>query len=395
MPRTKIFERYLSILGIEPEEPSHDHLRRLVRAQLVRVPFENISKLYLKKTRDASFIPSLEEYLDGIERFNFGGTCYANNPYFAKLLHHCGYDVDLCSADMTKPDVHVVSMVHLEGREYLVDVGYGAPFYAPIPLDLIREQEIPWGENRYVLHPRDEQGRSRMDQYRDGELVHSYLAKPEPREIGDFAEMFTALYLSGLATPKDLGSMYNGSMPAAAGTWVNQSAALAVEPLTSGFWQVAIAVDALELIDGAYESAGIQYFELTVAEKTPYPVAVSAPARIPPPANVGEDGASDFTGTVPSDQAAAVSHFVNGYLTGQEDIARYVTPTARIQLFAEPPYASATITSLGSDELGNVTVAVSAVTNGGAMHPLQYTVALSFEAGVWEVADLTSVVGLE
>ncbi len=216
-----------------------------------------------------------------------------------------------------------------------------------------------------------------------------------PPQIGDFAEMFTALYLSGLATPKDLGSMYTGSMPAAAGTWVNQSAALAVEPLTSGFWQVAIAVDALELIDGAYESAGIQYFELTVADKTPYPVAVSAPARIPPPANVGEDGASDFTGTVPSDQAAAVSHFVNGYLTGQEDIARYVTPTARIQLFAEPPYASATITSLGSDELGNVTVAVSAVTNGGAMHPLQYTVALSFEAGVWEVADLTSVVGLE
>ena len=194
MPRTKIFERYLSILGIEPEEPSHDHLRRLVRAQLVRVPFENISKLYLKKTRDASFIPSLEEYLDGIERFNFGGTCYANNPYFAKLLHHCGYDVDLCSADMTKPDVHVVSMVHLEGREYLVDVGYGAPFYAPIPLDLIREQEIPWGENRYVLHPRDEQGRSRMDQYRDGELVHSYLAKPEPREIGDFAEVIRHSY---------------------------------------------------------------------------------------------------------------------------------------------------------------------------------------------------------
>ncbi len=114
VPRSEIFERYLSILGIEPEEPSHDHLRRLVRAQLIRVPFENISKLYLKKTRDASFIPSLEEHLDGIERFNFGGTCYANNPYFAELLCHCGYDVDICGADMTKPDVHVVSKVRLE-----------------------------------------------------------------------------------------------------------------------------------------------------------------------------------------------------------------------------------------------------------------------------------------
>jgi len=194
VPRSDMFERYLSILGIEPEEPSLDHLSRLVRAQLMRVPFENISKLFLKKTRNASFIPSLEEHLDGIERFNFGGTCYANNPYFAELLRHCGYDVDLCGADMTRPDVHVISVVRLEGREYLVDVGYGAPFYAPMPLDLDREQEIPWGENRYVLYPRDEQRRSRMDQYRDGKLVHGYLAKSEPREIDDFAEVIHHSY---------------------------------------------------------------------------------------------------------------------------------------------------------------------------------------------------------
>jgi len=194
VPRSKIFERYLSILGIEPEDPSHDHLRRLVRAQLIRVPFENISKLYLKKTRDASFIPSLEEHLNGIERFNFGGTCYANNPYFAELLRHCGYDVDICGADMTRPDVHVVSLIRLEERKYLVDVGYGAPFDAPMPLDLDREKEIVFGENKYVLHPRDKQGRSRMDQLRNGKLTHSYLANPEPREISDFAEVIHDSY---------------------------------------------------------------------------------------------------------------------------------------------------------------------------------------------------------
>jgi arylamine N-acetyltransferase len=192
--RPELFERYLSILEVERERPSLDQLRRLVRAQLIRVPFENISKLFLKKTRGAAFIPSLEEHLDGIERFNFGGTCYANNPYFAELLRHSGFEVDLCGADMTRPDVHVVSMVRLEGREYLVDVGYGAPFDAPMPLDLDREQEIVRGENRYVLHPRDTQGRSRMHQLRDGKLVHSYLAKSEPREIGDFAEVIRESY---------------------------------------------------------------------------------------------------------------------------------------------------------------------------------------------------------
>jgi len=189
-----LFERYLLVLGIEPEEPSLDHLRRLVRAQLTRIPFENISKLFLKKMQNASNIPTLEAHLDGIERFNFGGTCYANNPYFAELLRHCGYDVDICGADMTRPDVHVVSIVRLEGREYLVDVGYGAPFYEPMRRDLDREQDIVLGENRYVLHPQDELGRSRMDQHRDGELVHGYLAKPEPREIEDFDEVIRNSY---------------------------------------------------------------------------------------------------------------------------------------------------------------------------------------------------------
>ncbi|MBD3872676.1 MAG: arylamine N-acetyltransferase, partial [Acidobacteria bacterium] len=107
MADAKTFERYLSILGIEAAPPGLDHLHRLVSAQLTRVPFENISKLFLKKTQGASYIPSLEQHLDGIERFSFGGTCYANNPYFSKLLRHLGYDVDMCGANMSEPDVHV------------------------------------------------------------------------------------------------------------------------------------------------------------------------------------------------------------------------------------------------------------------------------------------------
>jgi len=195
MTRHETFERYLSILGLGAEDPSLGHLRRLVRAQLIRVPFENISKLYLKKTQNARYIPSLEEHLEGIERCNFGGTCYANNPYFAKLLRHCGYDVDLCGADMTRPDVHVVSMVRLEGRDYLVDVGYGAPLYEPMPRDLDREHEIVFGENRYVLHPQDGQGRSRMDHIRRGKLIHGYTAKPQPRGIEHFDEVIRDSYM--------------------------------------------------------------------------------------------------------------------------------------------------------------------------------------------------------
>jgi arylamine N-acetyltransferase len=194
MADAKTFERYLSILGIEAAPPSLDHLHRLVRAQLTRVPFENISKLFLKKTRGASYIPSLEEHLDGIERFSFGGTCYANNPNFYELLRFLGYEVTLCGADMSRPDVHVVSMVDIEGRQYLVDVGYGAPFYEPMKRDLDRPHEIRFGSNRFVLEPQDSAGRSLMTMFRDGLPTHGYTAKPAPRSIGDFEEVIRDSY---------------------------------------------------------------------------------------------------------------------------------------------------------------------------------------------------------
>ena len=188
------YERYLSILGVEAGSPSLDHLTRLVAAQIIRVPFENISKLWLKKSRGATSIPSIEEHLDGIEFSNFGGTCYANNPYFALLLRHLGYDVSIRGADMSEPDVHVVSLVQVEGREYLVAVGYAAPFFAPIARDLDRAQKIAFGRHRYVLHPKDDRGRSRMDNLRDGEIIHGYVVNPTPRGIAHFADIIRDSY---------------------------------------------------------------------------------------------------------------------------------------------------------------------------------------------------------
>jgi N-hydroxyarylamine O-acetyltransferase len=189
-----IFERYLSILGVEAGPPGIKHLSRLVQAQIMRVPFENITKLWLKKTRGATSIPNLEEHLEGIERHNFGGTCYANNPFFAQLLRHLGYDVTICGADMSKPDVHVVSIVRLDDREYLADVGYGAPFYDPMPRDLDRDLEIDFGTSRFVLRSQDTLGRSKMDMHRDGELIHGYLVNPEPRKTRHFARVIRESY---------------------------------------------------------------------------------------------------------------------------------------------------------------------------------------------------------
>jgi len=183
---TECLERYLKLLSISRRPPGEDALSEIVRAHLYRVPFENISKLYYKEHMGLHGMPDLELFLDGIERFNFGGTCYPNNFYLYRLLSSLGYDAALCGADMSSPDVHMVSMINLDGRRYLVDTGYAAPFDLPMPLDLTSDYSISLGRARYVLKPRSEAGRSRMEFYRDGELIHGYTAKPEPRKIGEF-----------------------------------------------------------------------------------------------------------------------------------------------------------------------------------------------------------------
>lgn len=183
------FDRYLRILGISRPFPSFNALAELVAAHLTRVPFENISKLYYRKYANLQTLPDLNKYLDGIERYHFGGTCYANNYYLFLLLKHLGYDIKLCGADMANPDVHMVSIVRVEGREYLVDVGYAAPFIKPVPRDHHDDYEMILGHDRYVLKPQDSQGRSRIELYRDGSYKHGYVVKPMPRQIEHFSDV--------------------------------------------------------------------------------------------------------------------------------------------------------------------------------------------------------------
>lgn len=183
------FARYLRILRLEHREPSIDYLRELVAAQLRRVPFENISKLYYRKKNNLRGLIDFDLHLNGIDRHNFGGTCYTNNYYLNYLLNYLGFEADLCGAAMTEPDVHVVNVVRLDSREYLIDVGYGAPFDFPMARDLDTDLEIKQGNERYVLKPPDAHGLSSMEHYRDGKLIHGYQVNLAPRGIEHFQKV--------------------------------------------------------------------------------------------------------------------------------------------------------------------------------------------------------------
>jgi len=185
----KLFLRYLRLLGIQKQRPDFEYLKKIVRAQLSKVPFENISKLYFYKRINLKKLIDFELYLDGIEKYGFGGTCYANNFYLYQLLSWLGYNIKLCGADMKNPDVHIVSVVNIENREFLVDTGYAAPFTEPLPLDLLENYIINIGNDQYVLKPQNNNKQSQIELYRDGELIHGYKVNPKARNIGDFRKV--------------------------------------------------------------------------------------------------------------------------------------------------------------------------------------------------------------
>ncbi len=188
-----LFEKYLKLLGVEAADPSFDILCRIVKAHLIKIPFENISKLLFKK-QGMKYIPELHTYLEGIEKYNFGGTCYSNNYYLYLLLDHIGFNVKLCGADMKNPDVHLISMVKIDGKEYIVDGGYAAPFLKPLPRDLNTDYVLRNGSEEYIVKQKDESGKTRVEQHYNGELQHWYTAKPHPRNIEEFRTVIEDSY---------------------------------------------------------------------------------------------------------------------------------------------------------------------------------------------------------
>ena len=191
--QNKLFEKYLELLKVEKSLPDLNLLRKVVRAHLIKIPFENISKLIYKK-QGMNYIPDLTTYLNGIKSYNFGGTCYANNYYLYSILKHLGYNVKLCGADMKNPDVHLISIVTIDGSEYIVDGGYAAPFLVPLPRDLEEDYVVTLGNEKYIIKPKDELGRTKVEQYTDGKLQHWYIAKPQEKKIEDFRRVIEDSY---------------------------------------------------------------------------------------------------------------------------------------------------------------------------------------------------------
>jgi arylamine N-acetyltransferase len=182
-------KKYLNYLGINKRQPSLKALEELTRLQIIKFPFENISKLILLYKKNLKGLVDFETHIENSIKYGLGGTCYANNYYFNQLLSSLGYDISLHGADMQEGiDVHMVSFIKIENEKYLVDVGYGAPFYKPLLLNSKSLVTLNWGELYYKL-TKDKNGRPQLTVFKQGDWVHDYIVNFEERQINHFTDI--------------------------------------------------------------------------------------------------------------------------------------------------------------------------------------------------------------
>lgn len=111
-------------------------LRRLQRAHLLAVPFENLD---IHSGRP--IVLDERRFFEKIVTHRRGGFCYEQNGLFAAVLRALGFEVSLLEArvgaktwEAGRPWDHLTLRVTLAER-WLVDVGFGDGFREPLRLD--------------------------------------------------------------------------------------------------------------------------------------------------------------------------------------------------------------------------------------------------------------------
>src|SRR5689334_22544557 len=85
--------QYLNILGLKEEQPSYTFLAKIVRAHVFCFPFENIGKVinFDQNTFQVDALPTLAEFIEQFNQYQFGGTCYVLNSMLNQLLNELGF----------------------------------------------------------------------------------------------------------------------------------------------------------------------------------------------------------------------------------------------------------------------------------------------------------------
>lgn len=113
-----------------------DTLRRIHRQHLLTVPYENLDVQFARQSDI-----SVENAYAKIVEQGRGGWCYEMNGLFGWALQEIGFEVMRMAGGVMREQAgdtalgnHLVLSVQLEGKTWLIDVGFGDGMLEPTPL---------------------------------------------------------------------------------------------------------------------------------------------------------------------------------------------------------------------------------------------------------------------
>lgn len=128
---------YLKRIGLEQADDAHfETLKKLQYQHMLRVPFENLDGM-----RGIPIVLDVDAFYEKIVEHHRGGYCYENNGLYNRLLRELGFTCQLVSGTIHRGDgtwartaSHACTVVTLDGKDYLTDVGFGDSARGPLAL---------------------------------------------------------------------------------------------------------------------------------------------------------------------------------------------------------------------------------------------------------------------
>ncbi|HEY4318940.1 MAG TPA: arylamine N-acetyltransferase [Herbaspirillum sp.] len=206
--------------------PTHATLAALCAHHIAAIPFENIDVL-LDRPIDIS-AAAVETKLVTQKR---GGYCFEHNGLFKRVLAALGFEVESLAArvlwraqedDAPRPRTHSALRVHLDGRAWLVDVGFGG-WVPPAPLALADREPQAIGNETFRIRPAAGADAVVIETLLDGVWRSLYELSPEPLLDVDYQPLnwFTSTYpssifrqdlMAAITTPQARYMLMNGRL---------------------------------------------------------------------------------------------------------------------------------------------------------------------------------------
>ncbi len=181
-------DRYLARMDdTGPREPTVATLRRLHRAHMLAVPFENLDVGRRPIVLDEAAL--IRKIVDE----HRGGFCYELNGAFAALLRAFGFQLQMLSAGVARKEGgfgpefdHMALLVDIGGERWLADVGFGDSFIEPLRFEPDREQSDDAGTFRLASVA---DGMFVLERREEGEWAPQYRFTLTPHVLADYGGM--------------------------------------------------------------------------------------------------------------------------------------------------------------------------------------------------------------